>query len=50
MIAAGITMKVVNETYAQIAYMPPSDVFSPSTTSNRKCLYFSLLVTFQLLL
>lgn len=40
MIAAGITMKVVNETYAQIAYMPPSDVFSPTTTSNRKCISF----------
>lgn len=34
MIAAGITMEVLNTTYAQIAYMPPSDVFSPTTTPN----------------
>ncbi|TMW52925.1 hypothetical protein DOY81_001958 [Sarcophaga bullata] len=40
MIAAGITMKVVNETYAQIAYIPPSDVFSPTTTSNRRSLLY----------
>lgn len=36
MIAAGITMEVLNETYAKIAYLPPSDAFSPTTTPNRK--------------
>lgn len=40
MIAAGITMKVVDKKYAQIAYMPPSDAVSPTTTPNRKCIYF----------
>lgn len=36
MIAAGVTMKVVDLKYAQIAYMPPADAFSPTTTPNRK--------------
>lgn len=36
MIAAGITMKVIDEKYAKVAYMPPSDAFSPTTTTNRK--------------
>ncbi|XP_023306037.2 glycerol kinase [Lucilia cuprina] len=40
LIAAGITMEVINETYAQIAYMPPADVFSPTTTPNRRSLLY----------
>lgn len=36
MIAAGITMKVLDKNYAQIAYVPPSDAISPTTTPNRK--------------
>ncbi|KAL9920741.1 glycerol kinase 3 [Glossina fuscipes fuscipes] len=40
MIAAGITMKVVDLKYAELAYMPPSDAFSPTTTQNRRNLLY----------
>ncbi|XP_075168775.1 glycerol kinase [Haematobia irritans] len=40
MIAAGITMKVVDKKYAQFAYMPPSDAISPTTTPNRRALLY----------
>lgn len=40
MIAAGITMKVVDEKYAKMAYVPPSDAFSPTTTTNRRSLLY----------
>lgn len=40
MISAGITMEVINETYARIAYTPPSDAFSPTTTPNRKFAFY----------
>ncbi|XP_005178451.1 glycerol kinase [Musca domestica] len=40
MIAAGITMKVLDKNYAQIAYVPPSDAISPTTTPNRRALLY----------
>ncbi|XP_073814057.1 glycerol kinase 3 [Musca autumnalis] len=40
MLAAGVTMKAVNTNYARIAYMPPSDAISPTTTPNRRALLY----------
>lgn len=36
MIAAGVTMRAVTLSYATRMYAPPTDVFSPTTTQNRK--------------
>ncbi|KAH8320859.1 hypothetical protein KR067_011390 [Drosophila pandora] len=40
MIAAGITMDVVSLQYAAKMYAPPTDVFSPTTTQNRRELLY----------
>ncbi|XP_023164928.1 glycerol kinase [Drosophila hydei] len=40
MIAAGITMRVVSLPYATRMYAPPTDVFSPTTTQNRRELLY----------
>lgn len=40
MMATGITMKMVSVLQSELMYIPPSDIFSPTTTSNKRDLLY----------